>query len=342
MNTTSQTTPEDLRSWLEAMPKTELHIHLEGAVPPDALWDLIRKYGGDPIVKDPADLRARFQYTDFANFIDMWAWKNSFLREYEDFQFISEVIAENLADQNIRYAEIFYSPGDFDRHGLDPRELTVAIRKGFERQSHRITLNLIADLVRDFGPARGAIWLEQIAEVKDRGVVGIGLGGSEQAFPAEPYRQVFERARTLGFHTTAHAGEAAGAESILAALTELKTERIGHGLKAASNPALLTRLADMKIPLEVCPISNVRTGCIARLEDHPIRQFLQRGIIVTVSTDDPEMFNTNLAFEFESLHSVLGLTLQELVSLAFNSINAAWCSDEQKKHLQSELKHFIS
>ncbi len=331
-----------LRGQLEAMPKTELHLHLEGAIPLRTLWELIRKYGGDPDIWNFQDLQNKFRYTNFTNFINTWIWKNGFLREYEDFRLIGEAVSSDLANQNIHYVEAFYSPGDFVRHGLDPCLLTEALHAGLELNADRIRVNLIADLVRDFGPEKGSLWLEQIAEVKALGVIGIGLGGSEVEFPAAPYEKVFDRARALGFHTTAHAGEADGAASVRSALVDLKVERIGHGLNAAKDPQLMEMLADLKIPLEMCPISNLRTRCIHRLEDHPIREFLRQGIVVTVNTDDPKMFNTSLATEFESLHKSLKMTLPELEMLAFNSIEAAWCSDHLKNQLRDEMRQFLT
>jgi len=247
-----------MREFLGKLPKLELHLHLEGAIPLDALWELVGKYGGRGEVAGRAALEERFRFRDFPHFIETWIWKNGFIREYEDFTFIAEAVARDLAAQNIRYVEAFFSPGDFARHGLDPREITRAVRTGLDRVADRITVSLIADLIRDFGPEQGGFWLEQIAEVKDLGVIGIGIGGSEQTFPPEPYKDVYERARQLGFRTTAHAGEAAGAASIWGAVNVLGVDRIGHGTRAFEDPALLDRLAERRLPIEMCPLSSQR------------------------------------------------------------------------------------
>jgi adenosine deaminase len=319
-------------NWYERVPKVELHLHLEGAIPYPCLWELVSKYGGDPSVPDPVALQQHFEYRDFPHFIETWVWKNQFLREYEDFTFIAEAVACDLESQNIRYAEIFYSPPDFARHGLKTQELTQAIRKGLDRVKD-IKVALVADLVRDFGPGKGAVILKEVAEVRDLGVIGIGIGGSEHDFPPEPFQQVFEQARKYGFHTSAHAGEAAGAESIWGALCALKVDRIGHGTRAREEKALLDHLADTKIPIEMCPISNFRTGVVKSIDEHPIREYFERGLMVTVNTDDPKMFGNSLAEEYQVLVERLRFSRDEIRNLILTAIQVSWLPADQKEAL---------
>jgi adenosine deaminase len=257
-------------SWLERLPKMELHLHLEGAIPLDALWELVIKYGGDPEVPSLAALAERFACRDFPHFIQTWQWKNRFLREYEDFAFIARRVGEDLAAQGVRYAEIFFSPPDFERYGLEPQNLAAQIRSGLDDVAG-IRVALVADLVRDTGPEHAARTLERVAEVRDLGVIGIGLGGSEHEYPAALFKKVFAKARRLGFRTSAHAGEAAGAESVRAAVMELQADRIGHATRAVEDPELVDVLKARGIPLELCPISNLRTGVIPSLDAHPVR-----------------------------------------------------------------------
>jgi adenosine deaminase len=323
--------------WYKSVPKVELHIHLEGAIPYAALWALVEKYGGDPSIPDLAALQARFSYRDFPHFINTWVWKNQFLREYDDFTFIAEAVARDLADQNIRYVEAFYSPPDFKRHGLGTQELTWAIRRGLERVSE-IKVALVADLVRDFGPQRGAITLREVAEVADLGVIGIGIGGSEQDHPPEPFHEVYEQARQSGFHTSAHAGEAAGAESVWGAIRALKVDRIGHGIRASEDPALLEWLAEQQIPIEMCPISNLRTGVVPSIEAHPIRQYFERGLLVSVNTDDPKMFGNDLAGEYQVLVERLGFSQDEIRTLILQAVQAAWLPAERKAELAASFQ----
>ena len=313
-------------------PLVELHLHLEGAIPYAALWELIQKYGGDPSVPNPAALLRRFEYRDFPHFLQTWGWKNRFLREYEDFTFIAEHVARDLAEQEVRYAEVFYSPVDFAAHGLLPQELTQAIRAGLDR-APEIDIALIADLVRDDGPERGALTLRQVSEVKGLGVIGIGIGGSEHAYPPELFEGVYEQARRMGFHTTAHAGEAAGAASVWGAVRTLNVERVGHGTRAGEDAALLDYLAEHHIALEMCPLSNVRTGVVAGIEAHPVRRYFDRGLLVTINTDDPKMFGTSLAQEYQALADVFGFTRDEIRALRANAVWASWLPEERKREL---------
>jgi len=327
-----------IRSRIRALPKVELHVHLEGAIPLPALWELLDKYGRPPDLVGLGDLQRRFTYRDFPHFIDTWIWKNGFLREYDDFTFVASEVAADLAGQNVVYAEAFYSPGDFEYHGLQPQRLTEAIRKGLSAHEDRITVNLVADLVRDFGPEKGLRWLREIDEVKRLGVVGIGIGGSEQSFPPEPYEAVYREARERGFRTSAHAGEAAGPESVWGAVRALAVDRIGHGTRAVEDPALVALLLERRIPLEMCPISNVRTGVVAALAAHPIRALFDAGALVTVNTDDPKMFNTSLEDEYAALAADLQFTWAELRALNDNALAAAWCGDDDKRQLAARIR----
>lgn len=315
--------------WFDEIPKVELHLHLEGAIPYDALWDVVTKYGGDPSIPDLEALKRRFTYRGFPQFIDTWIWKNSFLREYEDFTFIAEGVARDLARQNIRYVEAFYSPSDFARHGLEAQELTAAIRRGLSRVPD-IEVALVADLVRDDGPAKAAVTLAAVSEVQSLGVVGIGIGGSEHRYPPEPFAPVYAEARRLGLHTSAHAGEAAGAASIWGAVCDLQVERIGHGTRAEEDERLLDYLSANRLPLEMCPLSNVRTGVVASIEAHPVRRYFERGLVVTISTDDPKMFGNSLAEEYRLLATRCGFSRDEVRRLILDAIRSSWLPADRK------------
>jgi adenosine deaminase len=319
--------------WFEHVPKVELHLHLEGAIPYEALWQIIQKYG-DPQTPDMAAMQKRFEYRDFPHFIETWMWKNRFLREYEDFTFIAEAVARDLAAQNIRYVEAFYSPTDVS---LELQRLTEAIRAGLDRVPE-IEIALVADLVRDYGPQKGAVTLAKVNEVKALGVIGIGIGGSEQKHPPEPFEPVYDEARRLGFRTSAHAGEVAGAASVWGAVRSLRVDRIGHGTHAEEDPALLDYLAEYQVPIEMCPISNARTGSVTAIEKHPIRRYFEHGLCITVNTDDPKMFNNSLAEEYRLLVEQFGFSRDEVRSLILQGISASWLSAEKKQTLLNEVQ----
>lgn len=325
--------------WFDAVPKVELHIHLEGAIPLSTMWQLVQKYGGSDDTPSPEALTRRFQFTDFDHFLKTWAWKNGFIRELEDFELIGEAVARDLAAQNVRYAEAFYSPPDFAATGMSIGDITTALRIGIDRVAN-IEIALVADVVRNYGPTRALQTVDELREVRDCGVIGVGLGGAEAPFPPALFAEAFERARALGFHVTAHAGEAAGAESIWGALRALGAERIGHGTRAHEDPALLDHLADRQIPLEMCPISNVRTAVVASLAEHPIRVYQQRGLLITVNTDDPAMFQTSLAHEYRELCRVHRFERAEILGFIANAVSASWLEPAKKAKLHAELAAF--
>lgn len=323
--------------WLERLPKVELHLHLEGAIPHATLWELIQKYGGDPRASRLEDLPGLFRYRDFPEFIDTWLWKQGFLREYDDFELIGRAVAADLARQRIWYAEAHFSPADVAGHGLAAQEVAMAIRRGLSGVPD-VVVGLIADLVRDKGPDAAGRTLEAVVEVsKQAGVLGIGLGGSEQLYPPAPFGPVYERARELGLRTTAHAGEVAGPESIWAAIWVLRVDRIDHGTRAVDDPSLMAYLAERRLPVTSCPGSNVATGALASLEDHPIRRFVDAGILVSVNTDDPAMFGLSLAEEYQGLRDALGFTDAEIRQLVLNAVESCWLSDHRKAALRARI-----
>ncbi|MGQ0570725.1 MAG: adenosine deaminase [Armatimonadota bacterium] len=314
------------------MPKVELHLHLEGAIPHGALWALVQKYGGDPSVPTIDHLSAKFTYRDFPHFIETWVWKNQFLREYEDFEFVAAEVARDLIRQNIQYVEAFYSPGDFRRHGLDPQRLAEAIRKGLNHVAE-IEVALVADLVRDNGPEQAHHTLDAVREAREFGIIGIGIGGSEERFPPEAFEPVYERARRLGFRTTAHAGEAAGPESVWGAIRALRVDRIGHGTRAVEDAALIGYLSEHQVSLELCVISNQRTGVIESVSRHPARLYFDRGIPLSINTDDPKMFGNSLAEEYLALQMHLGFSMAEIQQLVDQAIETSWLPLDRKREL---------
>jgi adenosine deaminase len=323
-------------SWYEQLPKVELHVHLEGAIPHATMWQLIQKYGGAPAVPDPQALSDRFRYRNFSQFLDTWGWKNRFLREYDDFTLIAQMVARDLQDQNVRYAEMFFSPSLFIKHGLSIQPLTEAVVLGLRRVPG-VEIQLIADLVRDYGPEREQCTLEQLSEVKHLGLLGIGIGGTEHEYPPEPFHDLYEKARYLGFRTTVHSGEAAGPEGIWAALRYLRPDRIGHGTTLLQDEALLNHLIRNRIPVEMCPVSNLRTGAIRSIADHPIRKCFLAGLQVSVNTDDPKMFDTSLADEYRRLIEEAGFSRTELCQLILLAIQSSWLPEDRKRRLADDF-----
>lgn len=320
----------------ESMPKVELHLHLEGAIPLEAMWELITRHGGDPEVPDPETLARRFVFRDFAHFISIWEWKLKFHRTLDDYRYLAAAVARDLRRQGHVYVEAFVSPTDSP---LDPAEMLVAVRAGLDEVDD-IDVALIPDLVRDTGPVVAMRTLEAVFDVREEaGIIGITIGGSEQLHPAEQFVSVYSRAREAGLRLTAHAGEAAGPESVRRALDDLGVDRIGHGVRAVEDPALVRELADRQIPLEVCPTSNVRTRVASSMQDHPVRTLIDDGAFVTINTDDPAMFGCTLAGEFAAIET-LGYDTDVMRQLSENAIDASWASPARKRDLHVGLSRW--
>jgi adenosine deaminase len=331
---------ERTERFIRAMPKVEIHLHMEGAIPHETLLDQIRRKGTEPSIRTVDDLRKKLTYTDFANFIDLWVWKNTFIKDEHDFEEIAYAVLAGLSRQNVKYVEAFYAPGDYSGHGLSVEGITECVIAGKERarRDHGIRCQLILDLIRDHGPEIGMRRLDEVAPYLGRGVVGIGIGGSEQTFPPGPYAPVYREARKRGFRLTAHAGEVAGADSIRTAVRELGAERIGHGLRAYEDPEVVAMLKERQIPLEMCIVSNARTGVCPSIRDHPIKDYFRQGLMVTVNSDDPSMFSATLTDEYLALTRELGFTLDEVKRVALNGVEASFLPAEEKAALKSTFE----
>jgi adenosine deaminase len=250
-----------------------------------------------------------------------------YVRSYEDFEHVATGVADELARQHIVYAEASFSPSDFFAHGLTPQGIATAIRRGLDRVTDtRVVLN--CDLVRDTGQERAAAPLAAAVEVMgDADIRGITIGGSEQSYPAELFADGYRRAAAAGLRLTAHAGEAAGPESVRAALDVLGVERIGHGIRVVEDPDLLERVVVEQVPLEVCPTSNLCTGVVGGWDTHPVGTLLDRGANVTISSDDPTFFHTTLATDLAEVATRYGANPRVLTERA---IDASWMTGQEK------------
>lgn len=330
----------DIEQIIRRMPKVELHLHLEGAIPLDLLFEQIQRKGGEPTIKTLDDLRNRLSFTDFPHFIDVWTWKTTFVREERDFEEIAYRVLEWLSGQNVHYVEAFYGPGDYRRQGLSVQGITERIIAGSQKayRDFGIRSEFIVDLIRDHGPEVGMKRLDEVTPYLGKGVIGVGLGGSEQSFPADPYAHVYREAKERGFRLTAHAGEVAGPESMWAVIEKLRVERIGHGVRAKEDPRLMAVLRESQLPLEMCVISNAKTKVCRSVKDHPIKYYLAEGLMVTVNSDDPAMFDASITEEYIALAQQLGFTLEQLKRVSMNGIEASFMTDEDKEALKAQFE----
>jgi len=299
--------------WLQ-LPKAELHVHLEGSVEPETLHEL------DP--ETPlAELRALYDYADFDAFLRAFGAVGKRLRTPEDYGLVTRRLVERLTAQNVRYAEIIVAVGVVLWKGQDFAPIFDAIEAAAAGSA--VEVRWILDAVRQFGADAAMQVAELAAERRGRGVVAFGIGGSEARGPADWFGEVFAYARRRGLKLTAHAGEGTSPESVWAAL-ELGAERIGHGIAAIEDAGLLRHLRDRQIPLEVCITSNLVTGVVARLEEHPVRRLYDAGVPITLNTDDPSMFRCSLAGEYALAERVFGFTREELCGVAQNGFRFAF------------------
>jgi adenosine deaminase len=329
-----------LIEYVRHMPKIELHLHLEGALLPDTLFTLIQKYGGESGISGIEDVNRHFQYRDFAGFMTAWEWKNKFFRKAEDFEMSTYETLLRLHGENIVYLEAFFSPWDFEKNGINMQEITEATISGCRaaQAACGIRCSLIADINRECGADAGMKRIGEICAYRDQGVIGIGLGGNEQRYPAEEYETVFREAERRGLHRTVHAGEAVGASSVWAAIHALHAERIGHGVRAEEDPALIDELRSKRIPLEMCPTSNLLTGAVSSILEHPAKRFLDQGLLVTINSDDPTMFHCTLTGEFETLIREQGCSPADIKQLSMNAIDASFLDAAEKKQLRKEYE----
>jgi len=324
-----------MEKWIETLPKIELHLHLEGAIPIATFHELVKKYNPSRKVPSVEEIERRFAYKDFAHFIETWMWHCEYINEYDDFTLIAEGVGNYLEEQNVKYAEIFFSAPEYHDKRLSTQRIAEAVRKGLARVKET-EVRLVGDVVLHLGPEKALRTVSELLEVGELGVVGIGLGGMEKGFPPGLFKAAFEKARNAGFHTTAHAGEADDEESVRGAVNDLRVERIGHGTHI-EDPRLLDLIEERRIGIEMCPLSNVCTKSVATYREHPIRRLFERGLLVSVNTDDPAMFGNPFCREIESLVGEFGFTEREIVRLMENAAESSWMKPSEKERYRSLL-----
>ncbi|HVG10141.1 MAG TPA: adenosine deaminase [Thermoanaerobaculia bacterium] len=322
-------------SFLQQMPKVELHVHLEGSMRPHVLLELARRNGVDLPAKDEEGLRRWFRFRDFPHFVEVYLACSRVLRTPEDFQLLARDFLDVQAEQNVIYTEAHFTISTHIANGANGGEVLDALEEVIgEGEKGGIRLRLIPDIVRNIGPAAADLTLEWALAGRGRGVVAMGLAGIEAGFPNEPYREHFAAAIREGLHVVAHAGEHAGPESIRSVLEVCGAERIGHGVRAVEDPSLVEELRDRGIPLEVCPTSNVCLGVFPDLASHSFDRLYRSGVPVSVNSDDGPLFGTDLTREYLALHHTFGYGPDELAGLALAGLRQSFLPDEEKAGLE--------
>jgi adenosine deaminase len=322
------------------MPKVQLHCHLEGTLHRARFRELALRHGVDIGVRGSVPLAATYQFADFGEFLLLFRDVASVLREPADFAALAADFAADAVAQNVRYAEIFVSPSVWTwfHRGIDVEATFVAMLAAFDEAQARdgVEVAFICDLTRNFGAERALETARLAVAMKPYGVIGVGLGGDEARWPPELFAEAFDFARAHGLRTVAHAGEAAGAASVRAAVEVLGAERIGHGVRAIEDPAVVAMLAERRIPLEICPTSNRLTGAAPVHIPHPMGALHAAGVCVTIDADDPALFGTTLIDEYLEVQRVLGP--DALQHFCANAIAASFAPAEHKSRLHAELQ----
>ncbi|WP_030567018.1 adenosine deaminase [Streptomyces aureocirculatus] len=329
------------QAFIAGLPKAELHVHHVGSASPRIVSALAARHPDSKVPTDIEALADYFTFTDFAHFIQVYLSVVDLIRTPDDVQLLTFEVARELARQNVRYAELTITPYSSTRRGIEERAFMAAIEDARKAAATElgVVLRWCFDIPGEAGleAAEETVRLATTDGVRPEGLVSFGLGGPEIGVPRPQFKPYFDRAIAAGLHSVPHAGETTGPETVWDALTHLRAERIGHGTSSAKDPKLLAHLAEHRIPLEVCPTSNIATRAVTTLDEHPIKQFADAGVIVTVNSDDPPMFGTDLNTEYAVAARLLGLDEQGIAALAKNAVEASFLDRAGKDRITAEI-----
>lgn len=325
----------EIEAFIRRLPKAELHLHLEGTITPRTLVELSARHDAQPMSLEQA--KALYQFNDFSEFLEAFKVVTRLLSSPEDYELAAWRMMQQLAAQGVVHAEVYISVGviylwrNHDPNCFEP--IFAGLERARERAASELGLSLywIFDAVRHFTVEEAARVFRKAIELSPRypSIIGIGLGGDERRTGSEPFKQLYAEARAAGLRLTNHAGETTGPEAIWEALA-VGSERIGHALSAIQDAALIDALKVKKTPLELNPTSNVKTGVCRSFADHPLRRYFDAGLLVTLNSDDPAFFGSDLANEFLMAHTEQGFNRDELQKLASNSIWASFLPETEK------------
>jgi aminodeoxyfutalosine deaminase len=335
--------PEPDREWLRGLPKCELHLHLEGTIAPETLVQLSARHDAAPLTLEAA--KNLYIYENFLGFLMAFKAVSERLQSADDYELITYEMIHRLSEQGIRHAEVYISIGiilRFKPH-ITVEDVIAAVERGRIRgeADFGTTILWIFDAVRHFGPEEAAVVFTKAAKLKEQypSIVGIGIGGDEARGPASDFKHIYAEAKANGLHLTVHAGESVPASSIWAAIN-IGAERLGHALTAVDDPELLDILAERQIPLELNVTSNLRTGCCSDIQSHPVRHYFERGLMITLNSDDPPMFGADLLDEYETVQREFEFTNEQMREIAANSVEASFLAPTRKIKLLAEVERY--
>jgi adenosine deaminase len=330
----------DLIEFSQRIPKVELHVHLEGSIRPSTLLQLAERNHIQLPAQDVKGLQVFYRFRNFPHFIEVYVAITGCLRTPEDYRLIAYEFGSDCARQNIRYAEVTFSIETNARMtGLPWQAILAALNQGRAqaRADFGVQWQWVLDIVRDL-PDTQDIVTDIVLAAQNDGVIALGIGGSEEGFPPELFKRSFERAKLAGVHRVPHAGEIVGPSSVWNAIQQLHAERIGHGVRSIEDPKLVEYLLEHQIALEICPTSNICLGIYPDYAHHPLRKLWDAGLLITVNSDDPPMFNTNLNHEYRLLVEHFGFNYEELQRISLNGLRASFLDPVEKTRLENEFQ----
>lgn len=330
---------QELTDFIAGLPKAELHVHHVGSASPRIVAELAARHPESKVPADVEALRDYFTFQDFAHFIEVYLSVVDLIKDAEDVRLLTYEVARDMAAQNIRYAELTVTPFSSTSRGIPGPAFMEAIEDARVTAARDlgVTLRWCFDIPGEAGLEAAEETARLACESGPEGLVSFGLGGPEIGVPRPQFKPYFDRAIAAGLRSVPHAGETTGPETVWDALTHLRAERIGHGISSVKDPALLAHLAERQIPLEVCPTSNLATKAVTDLAEHPLRELVEAGVLVTVNSDDPPMFGTDLCTEYALAAQLLGLDAAGVADLARNAVRASFMGHQEAASLNAEI-----
>jgi adenosine deaminase len=332
---------DDLSRFIAGLPKAELHIHIEGSLEPEMMLALARRNGVSLPYASVEAVRAAYRFGNLQDFLDLYYRGMSVLRQEQDFYDLAMAYLRRAAAENVRHAEIFFDPQGHTERGIAFKTVIDGLWRALSDGERElgISASLILCFLRHLDEANAERTLDEALPWRDR-IVGVGLDSSEKGHPPSKFQRVFARARGLGLHAVAHAGEEGPADYVRQALDLLRVERIDHGNRALDDPELIARLVREKMPLTVCPLSNLRLCVVNDLSQHPLKRMVAAGLVATVNSDDPAYFGGYITENFLAAQRALGLGKDEIATLARNGFAAAFCDEATKQRHLAQLNDY--
>lgn len=332
-----------MEAFIHGIPKAELHIHIEGSLEPELMFELAAKNGIRLPFESVADIRRAYDFTDLQSFLDIYYQGAQVLITEDDFYQMTWAYLQKAAEQNVRHTEIFFDPQTHTARGIKFETALQGIHKALLDAGQQLGLssNLIMCILRHLSAVEGMKTLEQALPFKDC-IAAVGLDSTELGHPPEKFKNVFDLARQNGFKTVAHAGEEGPPEYIWQALKSLKAERIDHGVRCVEDAGLVEYLVKKQVPLTVCPLSNIKLRIFDNMRQHNFKKMMNLGLCVTVNSDDPAYFGGYIEDNFRALHAVHGLDFQDIYKITRNAFKASFLTPQEKQKYLDELDEFVS